>query len=57
MLTLLELKELLAARYSECDLLDLMEIDSYMLVEAFSELIEEKQEWLAKELEEVDNEG
>ena len=53
MLTILELKELLAARYDECDLLSMLEVDSYMLVEAFSELIEEKQEQLREELEEA----
>ena len=50
-LTLEEVKELLAKRLDEVTLLEVLEISSEDLVEAFSDKIEEKMELLERELE------
>ena len=54
MMTLVELKERLAAHYDECQLLDLLEINSYELVDLLSDKIEEKMEILLTEVEELE---
>ena len=51
--TLVELKELLATRFDEVTLLELLEIDSYKLVEAFADVIEERYEYLITEIEDL----
>lgn len=60
MLTLEELKERLAARFSEDDLLELLKVTSADLVEVFTDRIEEQQDMLREELdegEEIDNDS
>lgn len=51
MLTLNDLKTALIRDYDECDLLDVLEIDSQMIVNAFSDVIEEKFDYLVNEME------
>lgn len=51
MLTLTELKEWVAANYDECTILDILEINSYDLVELLSDQIEEKMDRLITEME------
>lgn len=51
-ITLTELKSRLAAKYDEVTLLEILDLRSTDIVEAFSDLIEEKQEELSKGLEE-----
>lgn len=48
-LTLTDLKEKLAAYYDEVSLLELLNINSYDLVERFADRIERKAEVLAEE--------
>jgi hypothetical protein len=47
-LTLPELKELIASRTDEVDILEILNINSYELVEAFSDRIEDKFEELVE---------
>lgn len=54
MITINELKEQLSHRYDECQLLDLLEIDSEMIVNTFTDIIEEKMEYLLGELEKLE---
>ena len=54
MITIKELKEQLSHRYDECELLDLLEIDNEMIVNTFSDLIEEKMDYLLGELEKLE---
>ena len=49
-MTLSDLKEQLAIGFDEVDLLDMLGVDSYQLVEAFSDLIEERFDELSAEL-------
>jgi len=49
-ITINELKERLAAEYDEEGLLDLLGLTNSDIVEAFSEVIEEKQDYLIDEL-------
>ena len=60
MLTLNDLKDALIRDYDECDLLDVLEIDSQMIVNAFSDAIAERFDYLVNEMEllggEEDNE-
>ena len=51
MLTLVELKEELAKTCDEISLLEILEINSYDLVEAFSDRIEDKYDELVSEFE------
>ncbi|MDE1816602.1 MAG: hypothetical protein KGL35_13580 [Bradyrhizobium sp.] len=51
-LTLQEVKEKLAEQYDEVTLLEILEINSYDIVEAFFEKIEEKYDKLTEDLEE-----
>ena len=51
-LTLQEVKEKLAEQYDEVTLLEILEINSYDIVEAFLEKIEEKYDKLTEDLEE-----
>ena len=53
-ITLVELRQLLAERFDEVTLLELLNVNSFDLVEAFSELIEDRYEDLLKEVEELD---
>lgn len=48
--TLVELKQRLAAKFDEVTLLELLQINAENIVEAFSDRIEEMQEELEKEL-------
>ena len=50
-LTLEELKERIAERMDEDSILEALNIDSYQLVEAFSDLIEENYDKLSNQLE------
>lgn len=50
-MTLEELKEWLASTYSECDLVDLLEVSSSEIVEAFSDKVEEKMDEIEREME------
>ena len=50
-LTLEELKERIAERMDEDSILEILNIDSYQLVEAFSDLIEEHYDKLNSQLE------
>lgn len=52
MLTLEELKEKIAENYDEVLILELLNVNSYDLVEAFSERIEKKFDTLITEFEE-----
>ncbi len=52
MWTILELKEKLAEQYDEISILELLEINSFDLVEAFSDKIEDKYDKLVSEFEE-----
>lgn len=52
MLTLEEVKDLLAQRYDEIDLCDKLEINTYDLVERFVERIEERFEEFVEEFNE-----
>lgn len=52
MVTLEELKQRLAAKHNPDDLLEILNLSSEDLVNAFSDLIEEKQDTLRKGLEE-----
>lgn len=52
MLTLEEIKERLATRIDEVDLLELLEIDSFALIERFSDIIEKDIEKYADIVEE-----
>jgi division protein CdvB (Snf7/Vps24/ESCRT-III family) len=49
-MTLLELKEALASSYDEVTLLELLNINTYDLINKFSDEIEEDQERLEQEL-------
>ena len=49
-LTLQEIKEKLAEEYDEITLLEVLNINSYDLVDAFFERIEERYEYFNKEL-------
>lgn len=50
-LTLEELKERIAERMDEDSILEILNIDSYQLVEAFSDLIEEHYDKLNSQME------
>lgn len=50
--TLVELKSRLAAKFSETDLLEILDLHADQIVEAFSDLIEEDQEKFEKMLDE-----
>jgi hypothetical protein len=50
MITIVELKERLAAQFDEVTILDMLEIDSKMLVNAFTELVEENYDKLVAEV-------
>jgi len=50
-ITLDELKERLAAQFDETSILEFLEVDSYQLVNVFSELVEDKFDYLVGELE------
>lgn len=52
MLTLEELKQLLADRLDEEELLDLLKLNSHLIVEAFSDRIEADFDRIVKEFEE-----
>lgn len=52
MLTLTELKEKIAENYDEITILELLEINSFDLVEAFLEKIESKYDKLVQEFDE-----
>ena len=56
-MTLSDLKEQLAIRFDEVDILDMLGVDSYQLVEAFSDLILDRFEELESELMEEYSEG
>lgn len=49
-MTLSDLKEQLALGWDEVDILDMLGVDSYQLVEAFSDLIAEKFDELSAEI-------
>lgn len=49
MMTLTELKEKIAEQYDEITILELLEITSYDLVEAFSDKIDDKYNHLVQE--------
>ncbi len=51
MVTLKEIKEWLVNSYDECELLDLLGLDCHDIVGAFEELIEERADYLASEME------
>jgi hypothetical protein len=51
-ITLVELQEQLAARFDEVTLLELLNINSYDLIEMFAERVEDNYEKLLAELEE-----
>lgn len=55
-LTLEELKEYMAKQVSELDILELLDITSEELVEAFTDEIEEKMDSLVREFELCDEE-
>lgn len=48
MLTLAELKQRLAAKFDEVTLLEILNLQASAIVEAFSDLVEERQEELRK---------
>jgi hypothetical protein len=50
MITIVELKERLAAQFDELTILDMLEVDSKMLVDAFTELVEENYDKLVAEV-------
>lgn len=50
-LTLTELKERIAERMDEESILEILNIDSFQLVEAFSDLIEEQYDKLNQQME------
>lgn len=56
MITLEELKQLLATRYEECALLDVLGLTTFDLVNRFDDIIETRQDHLLSELELL-NEG
>jgi hypothetical protein len=51
-ITLVELRELLAERFDEVTLLELLNINSFDIVEMFAEKVEEHYDRLVEELEE-----
>lgn len=55
-LMLHELKERLASNYDECSLIDLLGINSYQIVEAFSDLIEDRMDELVSLFDEEEDE-
>jgi len=57
MVTLEELKEWLAVTYDECDLVDLLNLSTFELVEALEEHIEENFDKLVSEMELLRDEG
>lgn len=50
-ITLVELRQRLAAKFNEVEILELLDLRSEDIVEAFADRIEEKQDLLTKELE------
>lgn len=50
-ITLPELRQRLAAKFNEVEILELLDLRSEDIVEAFADRIEEKQDLLTKELE------
>ena len=50
MITIVELKERLAAQFDELTILDMLEVDSKMLVNAFTELVEDNYDKLVAEV-------
>lgn len=50
-MTLEELKEWLAVTFSECELVDMLEVTTWEIVEAFTDKIEDKMEDLEREME------
>lgn len=57
MLTLTELKEKIAEQYDEITILELLEINSFDLVEAFSDKLEEKYDKIIQEFDDDGEEG
>lgn len=57
MITLEELKERLIKQFDEIGILEALEINSEDLVNAFSDRIEDRYDWLVSELEEVEGNG
>lgn len=55
-ITLEELKERIATRCTEVDILELLEINSFDLVESYEERIEQRFRRLAEEFEDDENE-
>lgn len=55
-MTLVELKERLAEGYDECHILELLEVNSYELVELLSDKIEERMGVLLNEVELLEEE-
>lgn len=53
-LTLVELRQRLAAKFNEVDLLEILNIRADQLVEAFADKIEEQQDTLSRLFEEDD---
>lgn len=53
--TLEELKEQLAKRFSECELVDILELTTFDLVDVLEDVIQEKYEKIVSELEELNN--
>jgi hypothetical protein len=50
MITIVELKDRLATQFDELTILDMLEVDSKMLVNAFTELVEENYDKLVAEV-------
>ena len=56
MITLPELKEFLAKTYDECTLIQLLEVNSDEIVNAFTDQIEERFDSLVEEMDELEYE-